>query len=215
MLISYRQGSNILDSHNHGNNFCSIQYRRKHYFPRLNLFDLFIMGAWCQKVFQLLLMLLFCQSNSSVKDVVSAFKLLLLTSVPFCYAQLTCRQHKLFKTIARWDDVLAPVATESIRLHFNWALVQFEDMNSNIMGSASLFVTDSEAEYIHIEYGVMTTLTLHFLYSCRRILQQALFSTTEAFLKWHFSLSRTKSAHRQINVKPKVRCYSWTLKTIK
>lgn len=126
-----------------------------------------------------------------------------------------CRKHKLFKTIARWDDDVALVVTESIRLHFNWALVQFEDMNGSIMGSASLFVTDSQAEYIHINYGVMTTLTLHFLYSCRRTLQQALFSTKKAFLKWHFSLSRTKSAHRQINVKPKEMCYSWTQKTIK
>lgn len=84
-----------------------------------------------------------------------------------------CWKHKLFETMARRDDVEALVAAESIRLHFNRALVQIEDMNGNIMGSARLFVTDREAEYIHIEYGAMTTLAIHFLHSCRHTLQPA------------------------------------------
>lgn len=104
-------------------------------------------------------------------------------------------------------DVQVLVAAESIWLHFNWALVQFEDMNGNIMGSAKLFVTDREAECIHIENGAVTTQAIHFLDSCRRTLQPASFATTKACRKRHFSPSTLASANRQINVEPKERCY--------
>lgn len=126
-----------------------------------------------------------------------------------------CWKNLLFETIARarWcpGARCRNYAESTARLHSNWALEQFEDMNGNIMGAARLFVTVREAEYIHTGSGAMTTLANHVLYSCTHTLQPASFSTTKALnggvLKWHFSLSRPPSANRQINVKPKERCY--------
>lgn len=113
---------------------------------------------------------------------------------------------RLSATAARPDDVQVLVAAESIRLHFNRAPAQFEDMNGNIVGWAGLFVVGREAECVHIENGAMTTLAIHFGDSCRLTLQPESSSATKAFLKWHFSLSGPASANRQINVKPKERC---------
>lgn len=108
--------------------------------------------------------------------------------------------------MALWGGIQGLVAPEPVELHYNWAVVQSEDMNGNIMGSARLFVTDREAECIHIKNGATKTLAIHFLHSCRHTLQPAS-STTKRFFKCHFSLSGPESAKRQIHIKPKERCY--------
>lgn len=130
------------------------------------------------------------------------------TTRPTEFVERTCSNNRTrWRPGARWRNY----AESTARLHSNWALEQFEDTNGNIMGSARLFVTVREAEYIHTESAAMTTLANHVLYSCTHTLQPASFSTTKALnggvLKWHFSLSRPASANRQINVKPKERCY--------
>lgn len=160
------------------------------------------------------------EDSSDSMDARNARGLLLWTSIPLLLrsnktTNRFCWKNLLSETIAhaRWCPGARRrnYAESTGCLHSNCALEQFEDISGNILGSARLFDTDSEAEYIHTESGAMTTLAHHVLYSCPHTLQPASFSTTKALngavLKWHFSLSRPESANRQINVKPKEGCY--------
>lgn len=203
---------------NHGNDIL-----KKHYFLILNPFNIFyvcLVPKYPHIRFKscdwfVLAVELHCKGCRERVWIIT------IDSVPFCCAQLKQQRHTTYSVAVpcclkqshvRHDTpALGAAITQNQQhgLHSNWALQQFEDMNGNIRGSARLFVTAREAEYIHTESGAMTTLVNHVLYSRMHTLQPASFSMTKALngnvLYWH--LSRPESANRQINVKPKERCY--------